>query len=326
MLKLRRPAGTDTRLDDETNNQPAPPNEPDETTESELGQDVGVYLLDAATPEERAEFERAADALPEVRAEAAELAPAALALGKIYELTPEQAPEAFDLSVEPTAELRGRILASAWAEAVAHPAPAKPTPLAAPSRAPRPMRPQGRVRGGAPAPAVPGARPLRRQNVLTPWMAAAAMLVVAVGLALWALAIQNKMDDQTREMHAQSTEIAQIRTSANASAYTLSATGDGPSQASGMLYYSPQNQQAVLVMDKLPMPADNSVYQLWYMVNNTPMPGATFKPSADGSAMMTTTPGVGSFDLVAMTKEPAGGSKTPTTPVLMIGSTKGSAG
>jgi hypothetical protein len=62
------------------------------------------------------------------------------------------------------------------------------------------------------------------------------------------------------------------------------------------------------------------------MVNNTPMPGATFKPSADGSAMMVTTPAAPSFDLVAMTKEPAGGSTTPTTPMLMVGSTKGTAG
>ena len=310
------------RLDDETNNQPAPPDDAAEAAGSDLGQDIGVYLLDAALPEERAEFEQAADALPEVRAEAAGLAPAALALGKLYELSPEEAPEAFDLSAEPSAELRGRILASAWAEAVAHPpaAATEPTPIAAP----RPIRPQGRVRGGAPG--LPGARPLRRQNMLTPWMAAAAMLVVAIGLALWALALQTKMDDQSREMRAQSTEIAQIRASSNASAFTLTATGDGPSQASGMLYYSPQKQQAVLVMDKLPMPSDNSVYQLWYMVNNTPMPGATFKPSADGSAMIVTTPNVPSFDLVAMTKEPPGGSTTPTMPVLMTGSTKGSAG
>jgi hypothetical protein len=312
-------------VDDETNNQPTPPDDQSEAAGSDLGQDVGVYLLDAATPEERAEFERAVDALPEVRAEAVELAPAALALGKIYELSPEEAPEAFDLSVEPSAELRGRILASVWEDAVAHPASvvtAEPTPIAAP----RPIRPQGRVRGGAPAPGLAGTRPLRRQTVLTPWMAAAAMLVVAVGLALWALALETKMDDQSREMHAQSTEIAQIRASANASAFSLTSTGDGPSQASGMLYYSPQKQQAVLVMDKLPMPSDGSVYQLWYMVNNTPMPGATFKPSADGSAMMVTTPAAPSFDLVAMTKEPAGGSTTPTTPMLMVGSTKGTAG
>jgi hypothetical protein len=314
----------DTRLNDDTDNQPTPPDDPAEAAGSDLGQDVGAYLLDAAAPEERAEFEQAAGALPEVRAEAVELAPAAVALGTIYELSPEEAPEAFDLSVEPSAELRGRILASAWAEAVAHPPAAviEPTPIAAP----RPIRPQGRVRGGAPAPALAGARPLRRQTMLTPWMAAAAMLVVAVGLALWALALQNKMDDQSREMRAQSTEIAQIRSSANASAFALTATGDGPSQASGMLYYSPQKQQAVLVMDKLPMPSDNSVYQLWYMVNNTPMPGATFKPSADGSAMMVITPTVSSFDLVAMTKEPAGGSSAPTMPVLMVGSTKGTAG
>lgn len=320
-------------LDDETTHRPAEPKDPANAAGSGPGQDVGVYLLDAATPEERAEFERAAEALPDVRAEAVQLAPAAAALATVYELSPEQAPEAFDLAVQPSAALRGRILATAWAEARKPPATAPASPVAESAPSPAPIltattpRPQGRVRGGMPAPGLAEPIPIRSRSWRTPWMAAAAMLVVAVGLALWALALQNKMDDQTREMHAQSTEIAQIRTNANASAYTLTATGDGPSQAGGTFFYSQKDQRAVLVLDKMPELSGNSVYQLWYISGSSaPSPGATFKPSANGPLLLQTTPGIPSFDVVALTKEPEGGSKAPTTPVLMTGTTKGAAG
>lgn len=318
-------------MDDEktpqSNEPQAEDDDPVETAGGDLGQDIGVYLLDAATPDERAEFERAVEALPEVRAEAVQLAPAAAVLGKLYELTPDEAPEAYDLSVEPSAELRGRILASAWAERAAPPAAEAIEPTAPASQAAPPVRairPQGRVRGGAPA---TEPIPIRRKSLATPWMAAAALLVIAVGGVLWALALQNKIDNQNREMRAQSTEIAQIRANANASAYTLAATGNGPAQAKGMLYYSQKDQQAVLVLNQLPMPSNNSVYQLWYISgSNAPSPGATFKPDANGEEMMATTPGITSFDTVALTMEPAGGSTKPTMPILLVGSTKGTPG
>jgi anti-sigma-K factor RskA len=240
-------------------------------------------------------------------------------LGRVYDLNPEQAPEAFDVSAEASHELKERVLASA--APAAEPGTAPASIATAP-----PLRPQGRVRGGTPARGVEPT-PIRRGAWRTPWVAAAAMLIVAVGVTLWALAVQNKYDDQSREMRAQSTEIAQIRTNSNASAFTITATGDGPAQAGGTLFYSPKDQQAVLVLANLPAAKANSVYQLWYIKGSSaPAPGATFKPNADGSLVFKTNASINSFDVVALTEEPAGGSTTPTMPILMTGTVGPAAG
>jgi len=297
-------------VDDETRQPGDQPEPTAETLGSDLGQDIGVYLLDAALPAERVEFERAADALPEVRAEAVALAPVVVAMGRIYELAPEQALGAFDTSVEPTAQLKERVTASAAA------APAQTTP--------RPLRPQGRVRGGLPAEPTP----IRRGGLWrTPWAAAAAMFIIAVGVTLYSLGIQNKLDDRNREIHAQATEIAQIRTSQNASAYNVTATKDEPAAVTGTVFYSAQEQQAAVVLTGLPAVTTGRAYQIWFISgNNAPQPGPTFKPNADGSVVFTAKPSISSFDLVAFTNEPETGSTAPTTAILMTGSVGGAAG
>jgi len=151
-------------------------------------------------------------------------------------------------------------------------------------------------------------------------VAAAAMLLVAVGVTLWALGLQNKYDDQTREINAQSTEISVIRTNSNASAYTLTATKDGPAGAGGTLYYSPKDQQAVLVLKDMPVITDTSVYQIWFINgSNAPTPGVYFKPNADGTITLPMTPSINSFSVVALTQEKAGGATTPTMPILLAG-------
>lgn len=308
-------------MDDE---QPRNRREPDAAVEaagSDPGQNIGVYLLDAAAPDERAEFEQTVEASPKVRVEAVQLAPVAAALSKMYDLSPEQAPEAFDARSEPSSTLRERVLASA--------AEFEPSVREAPvsiSTA-KPIRPQGRVRGGAPAPAGQ-LIPMRDRGAWrSPWLAAAAMLIALVGVSLWALGVQNKMNDQTRELHAQSTEVAQIRANSNASAFNIVATSNGPVAGAGTLFYSMKDQKTVLVLNHLPAITDNSVYQLWFIKGaSAPAPGLTFQPNRDGSAILSTQAPITSFDVVAFTKEPAGGSAAPTTPILLVGTVNGAAG
>ena len=299
-------------MDDERRTSPEEPEETVEAAGSDPGQNIGVYLLDAATPEERTSFEQAVEALPEVRAEAVRLAPVAMSLGRVYDLNPDQIPAAYDVSAVPSGTLKGRVLTSV--------VPSAPMDQAGPAK---PIRPQGRVRGGAPA----RGEPIPIRGWRTPWAAVAALIIVAAGITLWALSIQNKYDDQSREVAAQSTEIAMIRATSNASAYTLTATGDLQANAAGTLFYSSKDQQAALMLSGMPAITDNSVYQIWYIKGSSaPAPGATFQPNADGTKTMPLTPSLALFDSVAVTHEKAGGSTTPTMPILLTGTASGAAG
>ncbi|MBE7181400.1 MAG: anti-sigma factor, partial [Terriglobus roseus] len=70
-----------------------------------------------------------------------------------------------------------------------------------------------------------------------------------------------------------------------------------------------------------PLPA-GKVYELWLMPSDgsAPIPAGTFTPDASGNATLIAS----NFQKVAakgfaITAEPAGGSQTPTLPILLVG-------
>ncbi len=78
---------------------------------------------------------------------------------------------------------------------------------------------------------------------------------------------------------------------------------------------------ALLSVSSLDAAPDGQTYQLWYIVDDTPVPSATFAPSADGTALLASIPlpTEGGVQAVAVTLEPSGGSQTPTMPILFVG-------
>lgn len=74
---------------------------------------------------------------------------------------------------------------------------------------------------------------------------------------------------------------------------------------------------AVLTADDVPVPAGDNVYELWAIRDGTPERYATFRPDADGTLTVYAA-GLdpASAEAWAITEEPAGGSDTPTLPIL----------
>lgn len=263
-----------------------------------LDDQLGAYLLDALPEAELREFEAHLASSPDLRAEAALLAPVVRVLpSAMDEAVPDVAP--------PTA-LRDRILSAALAEAPA------PVPIA---ELPHDRTPPT----GTTTPTPIRTSPARGVN---PWgLIAAAFALVAVGAVIWALNVQGQLDDRADEMIALENQATTAALRDNAVAWTFTPTEDGPTSATGNLFYSSREQRVALACEGLPDLPENQVYQLWYLTEGQdPQPAGTFQAGPDGrAAMIEPNITAGSFQQAAITAEPEGGSEAPTGDILLMG-------
>jgi hypothetical protein len=194
----------------------------------------------------------------------------------------------------------------------------------------RSSRPPGRIRPGYRPPAdSPEASLVKRPGLrASPAAVAALILAIAgVGIFLWALILQGRVNDLQGEVDAQSTQLAQIRLQSNATAYTLAPTADGPPTASGTFFFSLPDQRGALVARGLDSAPAGQTYQIWYLqTGSDPVAGPTFAVTAQGDAVVPLTANVVTFDGVAISLEPESGSDRPTTPLLLQGQLGGAAG
>ena len=195
----------------------------------------------------------------------------------------------------------------------------QPGPTGAPES--RPVRPATRVRTSAAGRGTSGPLALGWRGAI-----AAVACLIAVGSLVWALGLRTQLDQRQADLEA----LRDLSTAAalgdNATAWTLTATADGPPGAIGNVFYSEREQRLALVATGLPaLPAGQS-YRLWFVDGGSPPGGArlagTFQTAADGSAALVM-PNVppGSVVGVAVTAAPdADTGPTPTTPFLLVGS------
>ena len=310
-----------------------------------LSESIGAYLLDALPDDERTAFERYLESNPEARAEAQELAPVVALLPKLLDLEIQTD----GIIAPPAAELRGRIVAEAEQLLISE-LPASEgarvdvhasTLPASKARTIRtasestdqlaPRRAQGRIRSGVDSTAASGTSSNAPISILSrlprQWAAAAVLAVVAVGSIIWALALESRIANKDRELNAQASEIAELRQNANATSYSLLAN-EGAEGAGGTLLFSLKDQIGVLYVHSLPELSPDEVYQLWYLddASDAPIPGGTFTVDANGNGVVTVNPDTPLYDGVALTTEPEGGSKAPTSAILLQGRLGGAAG
>ncbi len=76
--------------------------------------------------------------------------------------------------------------------------------------------------------------------------------------------------------------------------------------------YTSGAEAALVVGSDLPDPGNQRVMQLWVRAGGTMVPGGTFRPSRGDVLAITRLPAK-DFDLVAVTIEPRGGSRAPTS-------------
>lgn len=121
------------------------------------------------------------------------------------------------------------------------------------------------------------------------------------------------------ELAARDEVLAQYRQPGAITVAIGDATGDNPA-AVGTITMSPTQPGAALTVANLPPPASGKTYQAWLIVDGAPVSAGTFDVSPTGSAIhLIPNVAPGSFQAVGVSLEPAGGSETPTTIVLLGG-------
>ena len=265
---------------------------------------AAAYAIDALDDADRAASEQHLATCAECRALVASYVPVTEALGRAVE------------PVALPADLRARTLARATAQ---------PRALARPAAsASRQAAPAGRSTGA-------------------PWWLAAAALVTAAGLGLYALGLRKQIDtlramfnQAAVEAQAVRAELAVVRGQSShlvRAIEVLSATDlrrvdlagqDRASAAVAHAFVSP-TRGLMFSAEHLPALAPGHVYQLWVLAP-TPISVGVLTPAANGTAT-TTMPmpanvTIDAVKAVAVTDEPSPqGSPTPTMPILLVGST-----
>lgn len=238
---------------------------------------AALYAVDALEPAERVAFEEHLRDCPLCRREVAGYAEVGARL-------------AAGVAQAPPPSLRADVLAGIRGAA----------PLPAPSGA----------RAGAGATVVPLAARRRRPARWLP-AAAAAVLVGAAALGGWALGAQGEQRQQEQLTARQEQEQARedrLLSAPDVVAQRLEVDGQPAT-----LLVSRQRGEALFVSGGLPDPGAGREYQLWLMRDGAPVPDVHFP----GGELRTWLEGdVADAAAVAMTVEPAGGSRTPTPPVV----------
>jgi anti-sigma-K factor RskA len=134
---------------------------------------------------------------------------------------------------------------------------------------------------------------------------AAAFVIGAVGVGGYVVE-----RDRASEEHDRNVAITRVLSSKDAQtvAKTFSAGGNV------RMVMSPSKDTAVIFANRLPDPGDGKVYQVWLIDASGPVDQGTFRRSGDMVMK-----GITKADSVAVTVEPEGGSKRPTTaPIATI--------
>jgi anti-sigma-K factor RskA len=276
---------------------------------------ASLHALGVLSAEERATLAAAMAADADFAAEVRQLEDIGGALGSVA------------AQVDPPARLRARVLAVAGIEdtGAGGPAGGPPIPLAG-SRAVRTGDTATSVRGGSAVPA---------------WLAAAAAIVLASGLGLWALQLRGTLEAMNARVDRAEAEVARIqRTLGEAEQRTtdlqahnsvlfapdtlrVDLAGAGPAPASKARAFMSRHRGLVVAADGLPaLPADK-VYQLWVVPGDqsAPISAGLLVPDASGHAslffpMPANAPVVAAL---AVTVEPAGGRPAPTGDRALVG-------
>ena len=72
------------------------------------------------------------------------------------------------------------------------------------------------------------------------------------------------------------------------------------------------NERAILVAENMPPVPEGKILQIWVIENDVPQPSGVFEPTEKTAAVMVAKP-VAEADAIAVTVEPHGGSRKPTT-------------
>lgn len=160
-----------------------------------------------------------------------------------------------------------------------------------------------------------------------PWLLTGLLSLLLIGVIIWGVGQRDNAQNARTDNQTLTRELAQVRAGANATAYTLQPTKDGPAEARGTAFYA-LTGAGMLQVAGLPAPAAGQRYQLWYFptVNDKPIPGGTFTLNGQGIGFTLIPSDVGQFTQLGISLEPEKGSQAPTGPILVTGTVNGARG
>lgn len=139
----------------------------------------------------------------------------------------------------------------------------------------------------------------------------ATMLVV--GLFSWSMLLQGEVQDlQGRVQRLQNQPQGP---------QMIALGGAGTEQGARAELVTLEGDRAVLVGENMPPVPEGKTYQIWVIKGDTPRPSGLFEPKGDSVVAVLEKPVEGA-DAVAVTVEPEGGSKKPTTEPMLVGEVK----
>lgn len=155
-------------------------------------------------------------------------------------------------------------------------------------------------------------RPTKRNS----WQRFGAIAAVILFAALLVLVLVLWQQNRTLK---QQNEFAQLLTAPGSRVAQLSGTNEAKSATAKLAY--DQNGRAILLADGLPRAPEGKQYQLWFIVNNKPLPGKTFAPDNRGHSLSNdeVPEAARSSAVFAITLEPAGGVSAPTGAIYLRG-------
>lgn len=235
--------------------------------DAEMRDLLGAYALGAVSNDEAAAVRAFLVTNPESRVEIAELWAAVDTL------------PALAAPMEPPSGLRDRIAAAVLADMTAN----SPVPAAELFRLPLQPTIQAVPPVAVPPPA-PIQRPASFWSRATPWVAAAAaLLLISAGLLYWNLQLRN-----------------QITSTPPPEVIALAPTDLAPG-ASGEIQYSPDRQLFLLEVQNLPPLEEGQVYEVWLINDDGAVPAGVFDQPTDQHAIIADRD---LYDLLAITVEP----------------------
>ncbi|RFA13802.1 hypothetical protein B7R22_11985 [Subtercola boreus] len=277
----------------------------------------GAYALDALTPAEQVDFERALVDSPELATEVDELRATALLLA--LAATP----------VEPSADLKSRLMAQIAQTPQGFDTPVVPkTPVqdapqhtlaAAPDDAPATAAAPEVVDVSAFVPRTAAEDKARSRWFSRPVgalvAAAAAVAIFVGGGAVATQFLQNNSSSSSQQASASS--LAAIYAASDVQTAHSTITGGGEAT---VLWSATVGKAAVVAQGMPSLPAGKT-YEAWYINGTTVTPAGTFTPGGDATTWHVLTGSMRTGDVVGVTVEPAGGSQAPTTtPILTVAS------
>ena len=268
------------------------------------------YALDALDDSDRRQLE-------------AHLADSATARAEVEELRAIAGLLAHAVPVaEPSPELRDRVLAAVRA-------------VTQPAGEGAPARDRREPGSDEPAPHELAGRDDRHRGIAPGWLLLAASLLVAVGVGYWSertsrIALQGGLDELRQDLADSQQQVAQrdrlidALSGSDIMTASLAATGAEPSVR---VFWNRTQGVAVVTAFNLPPAAADRTYQLWGIDTagaGTPISLGTFDTAANQRAAFTVImPAGATFDVAAVTDEPAGGSAQPTTQPFLVGTFAG---